>query len=328
MQHASPHLSVFQNELVDALALKPGDRAIDCTAGYGGHTAGLLEKVGPSGHVIAFDRDPAAISFLERRFPREISSGQLTLVHAPFSNLSSSLDKAWQPIQGICADLGVSSPQFDQAERGFSFQHDGPLDMRMDSSAALTAADIVNHADKVELVRILRHFGEEPKAPFIADAIIKRRQASPISRTSELANIIEGAVFYQQRSRRHPATRSFQALRIAVNGELDELKGLCESAFHQLAIGGRMAIISFHSLEDRLVKQAMRTFSQAPLAHQRQLRDLPYIPQHLLDQHIVPGRIVRPFPIKPSEAEMAANPRSRSAKLRVIEKVANISASE
>lgn len=319
MNPSSPHITVLKHETVQALNLQAGDLAVDCTAGYGGHTAEMLRLVGPEGRVIAFDRDPAAISFLKERFSKELEQGNLELVQAPFSTLAAQLENRG-PIKGICADLGVSSPQLDQGERGFSLQHDGPLDMRMGPDLQITAADIVNNYERQELIRIFREFGEEPKAHFIADAIIKRRASQTFSSTKDLADVISSAVFYKTRSRRHPATRCFQALRIAVNQELSEVETLCHDAFDLLTCGGRLAIITFHSLEDRVVKQSFKKFSNpAPKLHK--LRDLPYLPQHLQEEQSPFAKIIKPFPILPQADEIEHNPRSRSAKLRVLEKI-------
>ncbi|MFW7378283.1 MAG: 16S rRNA (cytosine(1402)-N(4))-methyltransferase RsmH [Oligoflexus sp.] len=321
MNPSSPHITVLKNELVEALNLKAGDIAVDCTAGYGGHTAELIRLVGPSGKVFAFDRDVNAIQFLRNRFSEEIRSGSLELIQAPFSSLSEYLINIGE-VQGICADLGVSSPQLDEAERGFSLQYDGPLDMRMGPDIKRSAADIVNHADKHELVSIFRQFGEEPKAPFIADAIIKRRATQAFTRTLDLADVISSAVYYKTKSRRHPATRSFQALRIAVNQELSEAETLCRKAFDLLKINGRLAIISFHSLEDRVVKQHFRRLAE-PAPNLHKLRDIPFLPEHLAEAQSPYAKIIKPFPRLPSESEINDNPRSRSAKLRVLEKIRN-----
>lgn len=321
MHPSSPHITVMKQELVDALNLQPGDSAVDCTAGYGGHTAELLRLVGPKGRVIAFDRDPAAISFLENRFSKEISTQNIELIRAPFSSLAAHLTK-YGEFQGICADLGVSSPQLDNGDRGFSLQHDGPLDMRMGPDIERSAADIVNQADKQELLHIFRQYGEEPKAHFIADAIIKRRQLTPFTNTLDLAEVISSAVFYKTKSRRHPATRCFQALRIVVNQELKEVDVLCQQAFDLLKCNGRLAIITFHSLEDRVVKQHFKKL-HTPAPNLHKLRDIPFLPSHLEEAQSPLAKIIKPFPSVPNDLEIAENSRSRSAKLRVLEKIKN-----
>lgn len=319
MHPTSPHITVLRHELAEALALKDGDHAVDCTAGYGGHTAELLRLVGRNGQVIAFDRDPRAIHFLNERFRSEICEGRLRLIEAPFSKLAEYLSPEDQ-IQGICADLGVSSPQLDEAERGFSLQHDGPLDMRMSPQIQRSAADIVNTADKQELIGIFRSFGEEPKAHFIADAIINRRQQQPFQRTLDLAELIASAVFYKTKSRKHPATRCFQALRIFVNEELLEAQSLCEHSLKLLRTGGRLGVITFHSLEDRLVKNFFRK-AQDPEPGLHKLKDIPFLPEHLAAAQNPYIKIIKPFPIVPTQQEVTENPRSRSAKLRVFQKL-------
>jgi 16S rRNA (cytosine1402-N4)-methyltransferase len=305
-------------ELVDALQLQPGQQAVDCTAGYGGHTALMLERVGKNGLVHAIDRDPAAIAYLKQRFANEIASGRLRLHQIPFSQLTTVLADVGE-IHGIGADLGVSSPQLDEADRGFSLRMEGPLDMRMDPGLPMTAADIVNNWEPAELTKIFRELGEEPKARFITRAITKVRESSPIETTQQLAKIIENAVFYKTPSRRHPATRCFQALRMVVNEELAEVEALCKKGFALLAPGGRLGIISFHSLEDRIVKKFFKHVSQEP-GSDRRLRDLPYIPEEIAKSFPQEGKIIKPFPLKPTESEIANNPRSRSAKLRVIQR--------
>lgn len=316
------HKTVLLSELVMGLHLRPNDIAIDCTAGGGGHTDLMLKSVGEKGHILALDQDQLAINNLEDRFISEIKSKRLSLHKTPFSKILELTNKLelTGKISGVAADIGVSSPQLDLDERGFSFMKEGPLDMRMDQSTGLeSAADVVMTRSKNELVGILKDFGEEPKAPFIADAIIAAREEGPITTTTQLAEIIKGAIHYKKQSRKHPATKSFQALRIYVNNELDELKQLLEDAFTVLKPGGRLAIISFHSLEDRMVKKAFKKFADNGLSHLP--RDLPLTAEQMSRMSSAKAKIIKPFPITPTKTEVDENPRSRSAKLRVIEKL-------
>lgn len=308
------HQTVLLYELVDALNLQPGSLAIDCTAGGGGHTRLLLEKVGLHGKVIAFDRDPEAIRALTSRFSDELANGQLVLVNEAFSGISRlTFDR---PLMAICADLGVSSPQLDFPERGFSFMRDGPLDMRMDPTRGMSAADIVNQFNESELADLIYQYGEEPKSRIIARKIIERRRIEPFSRTLQLANFISDNIHYREKSRTHKATRTFQALRIAVNQELVELEHLLEDGFNLLAPGGMFAIISFHSLEDRIIKHKFRAFcGKLPNLRHHEFRHLP------IDAPPIRGKILKPFPLIPSNEEIKNNPRARSAKLRCLQKL-------
>lgn len=315
------HISVLRDELVHNLGLKPGDYAVDCTAGGGGHTQLLLEQVGPLGRVFAFDRDTWAQNVLRKRFAQQLTRGQLTLIQAPFSELLPELDsrQLLGRIQGLCADIGVSSPQLDYAERGFSFARSGPLDMRMDQTRGPTAADIVNESTEAELVRIFRDYGEDPQARSVARAILKRRLEKPFTETTDLANVIAAASHYKERSRKHPATKVFQALRIAVNAELEELETLLRDFPKVLSAGGRCGIISFHSLEDRLVKQG---FKQLVEGDKPQFdRHVPITAAQLEAMYEKRFQIIKPFPLEPTDQEVERNPRARSAKLRVIEKL-------
>lgn len=312
------HITVLQNELLDSLSLKSGDCAIDCTAGGGGHTRGLLERVGPQGRVIAFDRDSRAIEVLKIRFEKELQEGRLTLIQSPFSALAQEVERLGLggQVQGLCADIGVSSPQLDEAERGFSFAKDGPLDMRMDQREGQTAADIVNTWSEQDLTRLFRVYGEDPQARQIARAIIKRRDKASFANTLDLADLVASSTHYKERSRKHPATRVFQALRIEVNGELRELDELLKAIPMVLKPAGRCAIISFHSLEDRPIKNAFKDLAEG---HMQGIdRRLPLTAQEI--DSMKRFTIVKPFPLVPDEAELERNPRSRSAKLRVIEK--------
>ncbi|MBC7661769.1 MAG: 16S rRNA (cytosine(1402)-N(4))-methyltransferase RsmH [Chitinophagaceae bacterium] len=312
------HITVLREELLDSLGLTHGDYAVDCTAGGGGHTQGLLERVGKAGKVIAFDRDPWAQDVLQKRFPAELANGQLELIAKPFSEIHAELVKRdWVgKVQGLCADIGVSSPQLDAAERGFSFAKDGPLDMRMDQTQGITATDIVNEWSVPDLTRLFRDYGEDPQARRIAQAIERERAKKPFERTLDLADLIAQSVHYKERSRKHPATRVFQALRIEVNGELRELEALLNDVGSSLKPLGRCAIISFHSLEDRLIKNAFRALAEGHMKHIG--KSLPFTAAQL--DELKKYTIIKPFPKIPGDIELNANPRSRSAKLRVIEK--------
>ncbi|MES2745732.1 MAG: 16S rRNA (cytosine(1402)-N(4))-methyltransferase RsmH [Bdellovibrionota bacterium] len=312
------HITVLRDELLDSLGLTPGDYAVDCTAGGGGHTAGLLDRVGETGKVIAVDRDPWAQDVLQKRFAQEIKDGRLELIAEPFSRISEALSERGLlgRIQGLCADIGVSSPQLDAAERGFSFAKDGPLDMRMDQSQGETAADIVNGWSVPDLTKLFRDYGEDPQARRIAQAIERQRAKEPLTRTLDLSDLVASSVHYKERSRKHPATRVFQALRIEVNGELRELEALLKSVGPSLKENGRCAIISFHSLEDRLVKNAFRQLAEGHLKHIDKRLPLTAVEVDKMKAFT----IIKPFPVIPGDIEQSENPRSRSAKLRVIEK--------
>jgi len=320
MTHSVPfeHITVLREELLDSLGLTPGDYAVDCTAGGGGHTQGLLDRVGPHGKVLAIDRDPWAQTVLRQRFEKQLAAGQLELLAVPFSQISQELSRRdlLGQIQGLCADIGVSSPQLDAAERGFSFAKDGPLDMRMDQSQGITAADIVNEWSVPDLARLFRVYGEDPQARRIAQAIERERGKRPFSRTLDLADLIAASVHYKERSRKHPATRVFQALRIEVNGELRELEALLGAVGPTIKTGGRCAIISFHSLEDRLIKNAFRSLAEGHVKHIDKRLPITAVEIDKLKKFT----IIKPFPRIPGDIELEANPRSRSAKLRVIEK--------
>ncbi|MFK7823778.1 MAG: 16S rRNA (cytosine(1402)-N(4))-methyltransferase RsmH [Oligoflexales bacterium] len=314
------HKTVLLNELVDALILKAGDTAVDCTAGGGGHTSLLLERVRPTGKVFACDRDLRAIESLQEKFYKQIVNNQLGLVHSPFSDFTKYIPQEVS-IHGICADLGVSSPQLDESNRGFSFMRDGPLDMRMSpESQDPSAAEVIANYSSQDLEKIIRSLGEEPKARFVANAIVKQRENSPITTTIELANLVAKAIHYKKKSKKHPATKTFQALRIYVNKELEEIRILLEQAFACLSPGGRLAIISFHSLEDRIVKDFFKEKS-GKKPGQSLPRDLPLTESELKSFQNIQARIIKPFPIIPKEEEISSNPRSRSAKLRVLEKL-------
>jgi 16S rRNA (cytosine1402-N4)-methyltransferase len=298
------HIPVLGCEAIEAL--EPQDNAIyiDATFGRGGYTQLLLGKA--NCRVIAFDQDPDAIAAGADLVKNH--AGRLTLRHAPFSQLAEDMS---EQVDGVAFDLGVSSPQLDTPERGFSFRHDGPLDMRMSKSGD-TAADLVNNASLDELTKIIRDYGEEPKARRIAQAIVNQRVSRPFQSTGELASLV-ASIVPKQKDGHHPATKTFQALRIAVNNELGELQDGLRAAEKILKIGGRMAVVSFHSLEDRIVKNYFRDRSTVatPSRHMPMMAD---VVQPTL-------RVITRQGITASDADLAVNPRARSARLRVAMKI-------
>jgi 16S rRNA (cytosine1402-N4)-methyltransferase len=293
------HVPVLVDEVVEALAIARGETLVDGTFGAGGYTAAMLAA--GAGRVIGFDRDPDAIA----QGPTLVPDSRLTLVEERFSQMDRVLaERGIDLVDGIALDIGVSSMQLDQAERGFSFQADGPLDMRM-SKSGLTAAEFLNQADEAEIARILKDYGEEPRARAVARAIAAAR---PIERTAELAAIVRRAAGFRPGQRTDPATRTFQAIRIHLNAELDELEDGLAAAERALKPGGRLAVVTFHSLEDRIVKRFLRERSGATPAGSRHRPALVDPPQPTFE------RVAKP--VSPSEREMAANPRARSARLR------------
>lgn len=312
------HTSVLLEESVGALLLSHGDYAIDCTSGGGGHSQLIRDALGPSGTLICLDRDPRAIEHLKLRFAQDIEANKTIVIKSAFSKIKqvASLLGVAGKISGILADLGVSSPQLDDAERGFSFLKDGPLDMRMDPALPETAADIVNTRSERELQLIFQNFGEETYSKRIARKITQERHKKLFESTLQLASCVKSAVPPSHQNK-HPATRVFQALRICVNHELDELQKFLEDSFDILKPGGRLAVISFHSLEDRIVKQFFKEKETGKVKDPL----LKYLP--ITDQNEPKAaKIIKPFPLLPSSLEIERNVRSRSAKLRVIEKVA------
>lgn len=312
MVSVDPHVTVLLNEAVDSLVVDRAGRYIDGTFGRGGHTGLILERLSEPGRLMAVDRDPDAINAGKARFRDE---SRLCFQHSEFSNIGVLAEQqGWKGcVSGILLDLGVSSPQIDSADRGFSFMSDGPLDMRMNPSAGMSASEWLQVVEMEDLVRVLKVYGEERFGRRIATAIVERRVSGPIETTAELARIVDEAIPVRD-PHKHPATRSFQAIRIQVNSELDEVHKVLDSALELLAIGGRIVVISFHSLEDRIVKRFMRDHSKTKPVP----RDIPVLSS---DEAKPPLRLVGKA-IKPSVAEIAANPRSRSAVMRVAERVA------
>jgi len=292
-------MPVLVDEVIDALALQPGETVVDGTFGAGGYTRAML-AVG-AGRVIGFDRDPDAIAEGRSLVP----DPRLTLVEERFSQMDRVLaDRGIGPVDAIALDIGVSSMQLDRAERGFAFSADGPLDMRMDQSGP-TAAEFLNKADEAEIARVLREYGEEPRARTIARAIVAAR---PIERTGKLAAIVRRAVGYRQGQKSDPATRTFQAIRIHLNSELEELEQGLVAAERSLRPGGRLAVVTFHSLEDRIVKRFFRERSGGTPAGSRHRPVLADPNEPTFE------KVARP--VSPTERELAGNPRSRSARLR------------
>ncbi len=301
------HTSVLLDETVKFLQPDDGKRIVDGTLGGGGHAFELLEH---GAQVIGFDRDPEALE--EATAKCWSFEGHFVALRANFADFGEILEETGTPkIDGVLLDLGISSHQIDEPERGFSFQSDGPLDMRMDPDWPRTAADVVNHEPEAELKRIFRDFGEERSAARIAGAIVKRRQNAPIETTRQLAEIIEKT--RPRSGKLHPATKVFQALRIEVNGELDNLMRGLDAATHWLKPGGRLAVITFHSLEDRIVKQYLKRRSKPEI-------DRPEWPAPKPNPDLA-YRLLTRKPVTATKQEIAENPRSRSAKLRVAERL-------
>lgn len=306
------HAPVLVEEAVAALAIAPAAEPrlyVDATFGRGGHTARILGQLGKDDRLLAIDRDPEAIAAARRRFPAE---SRLVVARAAFGALDSlvAAHGEGRACGGILFDLGVSSPQLDDGARGFSFQQDGPLDMRMDPTCGVSAADWVARADAREIGHVIATLGEERFAGRIARAILEERAQEPITTTGRLAGIVAGAVRTRERGK-HPATRTFQAIRMHINDELGEISRGLAAAMRVLVPGGRLAVISFHSLEDRLVKQFMRSQAQPDPAWAR----LPVAP------HFEPALRLVGKKQRAGEAELAANPRARSAILRVAERL-------
>jgi 16S rRNA (cytosine1402-N4)-methyltransferase len=304
---SSPHQTVLLQEAVEALEVKPSGVYVDGTFGRGGHSRAILERLGPHGRLVALDRDPQAV-----QAAHAINDSRLTVLHHRFGGLAVALQQAGiEAVDGILLDIGVSSPQIDEGRRGFSFRFDAPLDMRMDTTQGETAASFLAAAGIKEITEVIRNYGEERFAFQIAKKIVAARSERPVATTGELAALVREAVRTREPGQ-DPATRTFQALRIHVNQELEQLALVLPQAMDLLVRGGRLVVISFHSLEDRIVKRFMRTqASPDTLPKNLPLRsiDLPQPALRLIGK-----------PVKAGAAEVAANPRARSAVMRVAEK--------
>ncbi len=305
------HKPVLLNECIEALHIRPDGVYVDGTLGRAGHSREIAQRL-TTGRLICIDRDMAAIDAAKERLAPWMD--RVTLIHSNFADLDAVLrDVNVSGVNGMLFDLGVSSPQLDDASRGFSYMQDAPLDMRMDAAASLTAHEVVNVWSYEELRRILFEYGEERYAPAIAKAIVRARETAPVQTTLELVDIIKGAMPPAAlREKQHPAKRSFQAIRIAVNGELDALPPMLQSAVDNLAPGGRLAVITFHSLEDRIVKRAMAEMAKGCTCP-------PAFPVCVCGKK-PKIKVLTRKPIISGETELADNPRARSAKLRVAEK--------
>jgi len=293
------HAPVLLNEAIDFLRVRPGSTAVDCTVGLGGHAEAIVRLLGPAGHFIGFDRDPVALALARERLDGvaiELAgqAPKVTLVGEAFSSIGQHLKPG--SVDALLADFGVSSMQLDEASRGFSFMADGPLDMRMDTRSGLTAEQVVNEEDEHELADLIYEYGEERRSRRIARAIVRGR---PVATTGQLARIVASAAPTMKQERIHPATRTFQALRIFVNRELDEIRALLEAAPMLLKPSARLAVISFHSLEDRIAKDSLREGARLGI-----------------------WEILTKKPVTAGEEELDRNPRSRSAKLRAAERIA------
>ncbi len=304
-QSPAGHLPVLYTQVLDGLRVIENGTYLDGTFGRGGHARGVLEQLGPGGRLLVMDKDPEAIAVAERDFAPD---RRVSIFRGSFADLLH-WDATAEGLDGVLFDLGVSSPQLDVAERGFSFGKDGPLDMRMDPDSGESAAQWLNRAEEREIADILWTYGEERQSRRIARALVARREKQPFTRTAELADAI-AAVMPRGKDKINPATRSFQAIRIHINRELADLEAGLDAAMARLKPGGRLAVISFHSLEDRIVKQFMNRHAKAPPSNRRLPEAQPFVPT--LDLH---GGA-----IKAEDDELAVNPRSRSAVLRVAEK--------
>lgn len=309
------HITVLLHETVDYLNVKPDGVYVDCTLGGAGHSQYLLSKLSENGHLYVFDRDRTAIDNAKIVLSEYVDKQMVTFIQSNFADIKEQLAQhGVTQVDGVMYDLGVSSPQLDVAERGFSYKHDAPLDMRMDQSQELSAEHIVNEWDYHELVKIFYRYGEEKFSKQVARAIEKRRDVQRIQTTGELVELIKDAIpMAARRKGGHPAKRIFQAIRIAVNDELSAIERSLEDALSLLAIGGRISVISFHSLEDRIVKTLFKEYATVEQVPSK----LPILPSQMQ----APYTLVLKKPLLPTDEEMEENSRSKSAKLRVIERV-------
>lgn len=318
--NSNAHVPVLLRPVLEGLKIKPDGCYVDGTFGRGGHSGEILKQLGANGRLISIDRDPEAIASA----PKTIKDDpRVELIRGEFAQLETIIkdrvDISGQSlagqIDGLLFDLGVSSPQLDEADRGFSFLRDGPLDMRMDPDRGVSAAEWIASASEAELRRVISKFGEERHAARIARAVVVAREETPLTTTMELAAIVESAVpapYGGQRSKKHPATKTFQAIRIAINGELEQLQAVLTQSINVLRKGGRLCVISFHSLEDRVVKRFMRDAASEPEPY----RGMPSIPDEFRPKLKVIGKA-----IVATAEEIAANRRARSARLRVAERM-------
>ncbi len=311
VEEISNHRPVLLDEAVEALSIKPDGIYLDGTFGRGGHAQAILQRLGNNGRLIALDQDPQAIEVARQKFAAD---ERFEIVQQNFENLESVVAEKglMQKIDGVLLDIGVSSPQLDDAARGFSFMKAGPLDMRMNPDAGQSAAEWLAQVEEYDLTTVLMRYGEEKFARRIAHAIVEERQKEPIEDTLRLAKIIEQATPVKDKHK-HPATRSFQAIRIYINRELEVLEKALQAALNVLAVNGRLAVISFHSLEDRIVKRFFRDVSRGPQIP----KDIPVMSIDLEQPYRLVGKA-----IKPGKKELSENPRARSSVLRVLERIA------
>lgn len=304
------HRPVLLDEAVAALAIRPDGVYLDGTFGRGGHSAAILAQLGPQGRLLAMDQDPQAIAAAQQKFAED---ARFQIVQRNFESLQDFVTEQglMHRVDGVLLDIGVSSPQLDDASRGFSFLKPGPLDMRMNPQAGQSVAEWLAQVDEYDLVTVLMHLGEEKFARRIAHAIVQYRQQTEINDTVQLANIISEAIPVKDK-KKHPATKSFQAMRIFINRELEVLGQALKSAVNVLSVGGRLAVISFHSLEDRMVKRFFRDISRGPQLP----KDIPIMSKDLQQPYRVVGKA-----IKPGALELQQNPRARSSVLRVLERI-------
>lgn len=298
------HESVLLTESIEYLNLNKSSIIVDCTLGYGGHSSHILKQI-PNGFLYAFDQDSKAISYANKKL--KAISNNYKIINTNFVNIKKEIN---EKVDGILFDLGVSSPQLDEADRGFSFHKNAKLDMRMNQNQKLTAYDVVNNYDLNSLIKIIKTYGEEKYAQSIAKGIVKARQKAKIETTSELAEIIKQNVPEKYRRETHPARKTFQAIRIEVNDELNVFEKALKDALDLIKVGGRICVITFHSLEDRICKQIFKEVSTLP----KELKNLPIIPDEYKPKYKIIANI------KPKNQEINHNKRSRSARLRVIER--------
>lgn len=311
------HITVLLNETIEQVVTNPDGIYVDCTLGGAGHSELLLSKLSEKGHLYAFDQDQVALDYAKQKLAKYVSSNQVTFIKSNFRYIKDELEKLGvTQVDGIIYDLGVSSPQLDEIARGFSYHNDAPLDMRMDQQADFTARDLVNNYTYEQLVKIFFRYGEEKFSKQVARVIEKKREEAPIETTGELVEIIKEAIPAPARRKGgHPAKRIFQAIRIEVNDELSVVEESLEQAIELLSLEGRMGVITFHSLEDRLVKNIFKEYSQP--------KDVPHGLPVMPSDYLPVLKLVNRKPTLPSEAELEANNRARSAKLRVVLKQSN-----